>query len=407
MDASHCQNSQCVGCGYCVGNERQHRLEGKKHDQGSAFDQAVRKAAQQAAQQQEQQAQQQQQPPTTVAAQAVPAPQATPEPRGVLVKETTTTTTTTTERVFQPPNATTLNLTKGVLLDRTTSNLSAWAGSGGGNSKSTSNSNSDTPVTVFIHVGKCGSTTIRDVLHRLQDKTPHDEWLCALEAKHGKGKITAHDVWPKTCDGAEVLLRADYGACGYLDRPCRYLVTLREPMSRLVSEYQYFCRECREQGKFCGKDVTTGCPDLSFLDWAEKHANQYTRHFSHAYVTADEYYDSYVHGFAGLPKLEDRDVDAAAAMLSGKIGHDVKLLWTEELDHGWHELAEWMPGTRVSAQLKQLLRTTDTSELHSNENDSTGRYWPTPQEKARSCGYNWADCQLYERLSGRKCQCGQ
>ena len=71
-----------------------------------------------------------------------------------------------------------------------------------------------------------------------QDKTPHDEWLCALEAKHGKGKITAHDVWPKTCDGAEVLLRADYGACGYLDRPCRYLVTLREPMSRLVSEYQ-------------------------------------------------------------------------------------------------------------------------------------------------------------------------
>ena len=168
-----------------------------------------------------------------------------------------------------------------------------------------------------------------------------------------------------------------------------------------------FCRECREQGKFCGKDVTTGCPDLSFLDWAEKHANQYTRHFSHAYVTADEYYDSYVHSFAGLPKLEDRDVDAAAAMLSGKIGHDVKLLWTEELDHGWHELAEWMPGTRVGAQLKQMLRTTDTSELHSNENDSTGRYWPTPQEKTRACGYNWADCQLYERLSGRKCQCGQ
>ena len=63
-----------------------------------------------------------------------------------------------------------------------------------------------------------------------------------------------------------------------------------------------------------------------------------------------------------------------------------------------------MPGTRVAAQLKQLLRTTDTSELHSNENDSTGRYWPTPQEKARSCGYNWADCQLYERLSGHKYQ---
>ena len=121
-------------------------------------------------------------------------------------------------------------------------------------------------------------------------------------------------------------------------------------------------------------------------------------------MTADEYYYRYVHGFEGLPKLKDHDVDAAAAMLSGNIRHDLKLLWTEELDHGWHELAEWMRGTRVGPQLKQLLSTTNMSTLRSNENNSTNRYWPTPEERERACQYNWADCQLYERLSGHKYQ---
>jgi len=261
------------------------------------------------------------------------------------------------------------------------------------------------PLTIFIHVGKCGSTTVRDLMHRLQDETAQAlrwpeaaPWLCELSVNGPE-----HHLDKTSCPHAEVALNGDQGACDALGRPCRYLVILREPIERLISEYQYFCKECREGAKFCGAEANTGCPKLSFLDWAKSHANQFTHHFSRAHVTGAAYYDEYVHGFVGRPALTGSDIDAAAKFLSGG---DVKLIKTEELDASWADLAEWMDGTQMAVQLKQLLQTTDPSSLHENSGTDAGsRYVPTPLERRQACEINWHDCQLVAQLGSHQCMC--
>ena len=52
---------------------------------------------------------------------------------------------------------------------------------------------------------------------------------------------------------------AGYGFCELLstftDRGCRYVTLLREPVSRLVSDWNYFCIACMQNGHKCVKDM--------------------------------------------------------------------------------------------------------------------------------------------------------
>ena len=101
------------------------------------------------------------------------------------------------------------------------------------------------------------------------------------------------DSWLGT---AEVGYGFPFGACSFTSRPCRYFTILREPISRLISAYNYFCLDCKDRHKFCAtqqgrpakndrpawvrKCMLSTCPNMSFLDWAKLHANLYTRLFS-------------------------------------------------------------------------------------------------------------------------------
>ena len=94
------------------------------------------------------------------------------------------------------------------------------------------------------------------------------------------------------------MLNGPYGGCMHVARRCSYFTVLREPVERLISEYNYFCLRCSERRKFCGRLANTSCPRMKFLDWAAAHANQYTWHFSRQWSHGG-FFDAYITGFSG------------------------------------------------------------------------------------------------------------
>ena len=136
------------------------------------------------------------------------------------------------------------------------------------------------PIALFVHIGKTGSSTMWAVLTSMQSSSlaPGLTAEGPLTARAGKvNRSRAHpatlslptepadtdcytdanithpeqpadtdanmtsnnmDSWLGT---AEVGCGFPFGACSFTSRPCRYFTILREPISRLISAYNYFC----------------------------------------------------------------------------------------------------------------------------------------------------------------------
>ena len=212
-----------------------------------------------------------------------------------------------------------------------------------------------TPLTIFVHEGKTGSSTIRTVLREAQLSNRAARWLCKIENSNmTHGEDIMHE-----CAWADVIIGAKFGECSLSKRPCLYFTVLREPVDRLVSAYNYFCLDCREQEKYCNDVLTKGhfnatCPHMSFLEFAAMHANKYTWHFSGRFnpgidVGRLSYYKSSLYGFAGEPPLTDADLVAARKALSAP---DMLVVWTDKLDGtAWDEIGGFLSGTRAANAL--------------------------------------------------------
>ena len=170
-------------------------------------------------------------------------------------------------------------------------------------------------LTVFVVVGKTGSTTVH--LTIMNAVASSNTSYCVIDVRR-------HDTRP--CFGNAIVFGAGFGSCTELPpgSRCQYLTTLREPGNRTVSEYNYFCRGCAEGGVLCNS--VTGCPHTSFMQWARDHAEQFTQHFSPplwppttrwvqtegeerdpAGSLRSRYWYQYSHGFPDRPRVNDTD----------------------------------------------------------------------------------------------------
>ena len=98
----------------------------------------------------------------------------------------------------------------------------------------------------FIHIFKAGGSTVKNVLT-----------LSALLAGWFTSIAPSDIGWPSfVAEPEETRSISRYiagahglGHCELTARPCMYFTVLRDPIERLVSEYDYFCVKGREQRK--------------------------------------------------------------------------------------------------------------------------------------------------------------
>ena len=253
-------------------------------------------------------------------------------------------------------------------------------------------------VAVHVQVDKTGSCSVRRWLQLAQNKTLDTKWLCSWFKEHDRSECADADVWIGDRPGPG----GNKGVCQASRRPCRHFVTLREPMSRIVSEYAYYCLQCRDRGKFCGRQVHTGCGTKtppSFVAWAKRQANHYTRHFG-SMTAPQQWYDRYLSGFANESKVTKQDVSTALRWLQDERR---LVLWTDTLNEsGFATLARWFNVRRVADAVSRV------PPQHVNRQAglrSPSVHWPSASDRQSACALNWADCELYRELRGASCVC--
>ena len=95
--------------------------------------------------------------------------------------------------------------------------------------------NDNATLTVYVPIDKSGSTTVRGALLRSR------AWgLCIL------GRPGTRAQGDPVCRGDAIAI-GSYGDCrAVAPRKCQYFTVLRDPVARRVSEYDWFCRACKE-----------------------------------------------------------------------------------------------------------------------------------------------------------------
>jgi hypothetical protein len=150
--------------------------------------------------------------------------------------------------------------------------------------------------------------------------------------------------------GGDAIAIGSYGDCrAVAPRKCQYFTVLRDPVARRVSEYDWFCRACKEGNKYCGRLVMAcpppgdPAPPPTLEAWAQRSPNVYTQIFSR-----EESCGGYSALVAGPTRL---DADAYARAAAALAAPDMLVLTTEGLDNGWGRLDTYLgrqPGEGIA-----------------------------------------------------------
>jgi len=244
----------------------------------------------------------------------------------------------------------------------------------------------DDILTIYLQEDKTGSSSLRTTLRKL--KTDN---LCIIEPD-----AKATDV----CRGSAILLAGDFGACAAVKgNRCRYFTMMREPIDRLVSEYNYFCKQCSEDGKFCGRlaNTTPACPGASFLDWAGEFREQYIHHFSRNWDAGTSsahkgYYASFLSGFENRGKPNEQMYKCALENITRPNFLAVK---TENLTTtGWERIQTFLGAGDLGLE-------NDDNVYERNVDHEPDQYNPSPAELAKARELNKWDVKLYDSISNR------
>lgn len=269
-------------------------------------------------------------------------------------------------------------------------------------------------IAVHVQVDKTGSSSMRALLlatakltgPRLVAIEPiESRWLCV------PGFLDSLTDTAFACANAEVAIRAErvWGS-GNVHRPTtttrrghRLLTTLREPISRLVSEYVYMCSRCADRSTYCGRLVTTGCPNLNFTQWVTRAPNYYTRLFASYWP---DFIRAKLHGFPDTHALSMVDVMRARDTLTHASSF---VIYTDEMgadastqSDALGRLRAWLGGadSRAAAALAGV-----RAFPHTNVLPRDLAYTPTAAERRFACDVYWADCALYRLIRNASCVC--
>ena len=175
------------------------------------------------------------------------------------------------------------------------------------------------PVLLFLTLSKQGTSVFRETLSEASRRSS-PPYYCAT-----------WDAAPADMAHCAVVQGRWLGGCAMpqlRERPCSYVTLVREPISRILSAWRYFCFECQEN-LFCRNKTTLSCPDVDVVAWARFENNVLTRRFG---VLRPSRYDFNRVRTSWRGFLDERigsgDVARAAAVLSAP---NVTVLWTDEL----------------------------------------------------------------------------
>lgn len=257
-------------------------------------------------------------------------------------------------------------------------------------------------VVAYIQFGKAGSSSMRNILnHRALVRgwpvQRHQEAHCAdvnCDSRICKAEGPYKDKDGIECsdepDGA-VITTTFPGYCEAVGskRPCRYMTLLREPIDRTISAYNYWCRDCKDSHLFCKKGWS--CPDMSIVEWARRHGNDYTRRFAvlpgHSTKVAHGFYADTGHS----QKLTKQDFKTAVKFVKSAF-----VLTTDELGslhegQEEHRLVDFLNGDRSVLD-----------SLPSARNTHQHGYEPTEAEMKELKKVLKYDIKLYEYATRHK-----
>lgn len=146
----------------------------------------------------------------------------------------------------------------------------------------------DVDMLVFLHNQKAGGTTVKGALIELCRAC--ESWVCwfpdgplaslrrwteALvpSSLRGAGYIDRWFALPQHARNATRVLFGDrdqtIAACHFVDTRCVYAINVREPLSQMISHYNYFCVDGAEgQHKWSDAQRAQGYCDAGFERWS-------------------------------------------------------------------------------------------------------------------------------------------
>lgn len=274
-------------------------------------------------------------------------------------------------------------------------------------------------VIAWVSFGRVGSTTMREVLRHRGEMKGFRKYNGPDGLCHNKPiDWTVPRDQAVLCSDVEddYVVQTEYGFCHRLhhSRPCRYMTLLRNPIDVIISEYNWFCRDCMEGGRQCvpkaeqvaRKQILEEnpqstpqltCPNMLITDYAKHYRNQYTMQFSGKKIFCSR---------TGEPQkstafrdcsetLSEVDYQAALQTLTSP---NILVLRLETLWEGIPGVSP--PGITKLAEFLQDPELSGRAEVHKNKHKKS--YMPTDAELAELRRILSFDIRLYEDMRRRE-----